>query len=104
MARAADSTTHSVRFQKQCSGMLRHFIPCFPFCRTRPREILSLISPLAETESVAIQECYQRVLAREVFSPNNVPAYRNSAMDGYALRSDDLERDSYRVVAEVLRR
>ncbi|HFG2204487.1 bifunctional molybdopterin-guanine dinucleotide biosynthesis adaptor protein MobB/molybdopterin molybdotransferase MoeA [Vibrio cholerae] len=65
-------------------------------------KILSLISPLAETESVAIQECYQRVLAREVFSPNNVPAYRNSAMDGYALRSDDLERDSYRVVAEVL--
>ncbi len=65
-------------------------------------KILSLISPLAETESVAIQECYQRVLAREVFSPINVPAYRNSAMDGYALRSDDLERDSYRVVAEVL--
>lgn len=65
-------------------------------------KILSLILPLAETESVAIQECYQRVLAREVFSPINVPAYRNSAMDGYALRSDDLERDSYRVVAEVL--
>lgn len=76
--------------------------PAFLSVEQGREKILSLISPLAETESVAIQECYQRVLAREVRSPINVPAYRNSAMDGYALRSDDLERDSYRVVAEVL--
>ncbi|WP_217564558.1 bifunctional molybdopterin-guanine dinucleotide biosynthesis adaptor protein MobB/molybdopterin molybdotransferase MoeA [Vibrio cholerae] len=76
--------------------------PAFLSVEQGREKILSLISSLAETESVAIQECYQRVLAREVSSPINVPAYRNSAMDGYALRSDDLERDSYRVVAEVL--
>ncbi|WP_179876449.1 bifunctional molybdopterin-guanine dinucleotide biosynthesis adaptor protein MobB/molybdopterin molybdotransferase MoeA [Vibrio cholerae] len=76
--------------------------PAFLSVEQGREKILSLILPLAETESVAIQECYQRVLAREVSSPINVPAYRNSAMDGYALRSDDLERDSYRVVAEVL--
>ncbi len=76
--------------------------PAFLSVEQGREKLLSLILPLAETESVAIQECYQRVLAREVFSPLNVPAYRNSAMDGYALRSDDLERDSYRVVAEVL--
>lgn len=76
--------------------------PAFLSVEQAREKILSLMSPLAETESVAIQECYQRVLAREVHSPINVPAYRNSAMDGYALRSDDLERDSYRVVAEVL--
>ncbi|ENM5841841.1 bifunctional molybdopterin-guanine dinucleotide biosynthesis adaptor protein MobB/molybdopterin molybdotransferase MoeA [Vibrio mimicus] len=76
--------------------------PAFLSVEQGREKILSLMSPLAETESVAIQECYQRVLAREVSSPINVPAYRNSAMDGYALRSDDLERDSYRVVAEVL--
>lgn len=76
--------------------------PAFLSVEQGREKILSLILPLAETESVAIQECYQRVLAREVFSPINVPAYRNSAMDGYALRGDDLERDSYRVVAEVL--
>ncbi|EGR3949693.1 bifunctional molybdopterin-guanine dinucleotide biosynthesis adaptor protein MobB/molybdopterin molybdotransferase MoeA [Vibrio cholerae] len=76
--------------------------PAFLSVEQGREKILSLISPLAETESVAIQECYQRVLAREVHSPINVPAYRNSAMDGYALRGDDLERDSYRVVAEVL--
>ncbi|ENM5812998.1 bifunctional molybdopterin-guanine dinucleotide biosynthesis adaptor protein MobB/molybdopterin molybdotransferase MoeA [Vibrio mimicus] len=76
--------------------------PAFLSVEQGREKILSLISPLAETESVAIQECYQRVLASEVHSPINVPAYRNSAMDGYALRSDDFERDSYRVVAEVL--
>ncbi|ENM5729114.1 bifunctional molybdopterin-guanine dinucleotide biosynthesis adaptor protein MobB/molybdopterin molybdotransferase MoeA [Vibrio mimicus] len=76
--------------------------PAFLSVEQGREKILSLISPLEETESVAIQECYQRVLAREVHSPINVPAYRNSAMDGYALRNDDLERDSYRVVAEVL--
>ncbi|HGH6025568.1 TPA: bifunctional molybdopterin-guanine dinucleotide biosynthesis adaptor protein MobB/molybdopterin molybdotransferase MoeA [Vibrio mimicus] len=76
--------------------------PAFLSVEQGREKILSLISPLAETESVAIQECYQRVLAREVHSPINVPAYRNSAMDGYALRSDDIERNSYRVVAEVL--
>ncbi|MFA0903045.1 bifunctional molybdopterin-guanine dinucleotide biosynthesis adaptor protein MobB/molybdopterin molybdotransferase MoeA [Vibrio cholerae] len=76
--------------------------PAFLSVEQGREKILSLILPLAETESVAIQECYQRVLASEVFSPINVPAYRNSAMDGYALRSDDLERDSYRVVEEVL--
>ncbi|EKF9593690.1 bifunctional molybdopterin-guanine dinucleotide biosynthesis adaptor protein MobB/molybdopterin molybdotransferase MoeA [Vibrio cholerae] len=76
--------------------------PAFLSVEQGREKILSLILPLAETESVAIQECYQRVLARKVHSPINVPAYRNSAMDGYALRSDDLERDSYRVVAEVL--
>ncbi|GIA33081.1 bifunctional molybdopterin-guanine dinucleotide biosynthesis adaptor protein MobB/molybdopterin molybdotransferase MoeA [Vibrio cholerae] len=76
--------------------------PAFLSVEQGREKILSLILPLAETESVAIQECYQRVLAREVFSPINVPAYRNSAMDGYALRSDDLERDSYSVAAEVL--
>ncbi|ENM5880476.1 bifunctional molybdopterin-guanine dinucleotide biosynthesis adaptor protein MobB/molybdopterin molybdotransferase MoeA [Vibrio metoecus] len=76
--------------------------PAFLSVEQGREKILSLILPLAETESVAIQECYQRVLARKVHSPINVPAYRNSAMDGYALRSDELERDSYRVVAEVL--
>ncbi|EOX3412060.1 bifunctional molybdopterin-guanine dinucleotide biosynthesis adaptor protein MobB/molybdopterin molybdotransferase MoeA [Vibrio cholerae] len=76
--------------------------PAFLSVEQGREKILSLISPLAETESVAIQECYQRVLPREVHSPINVPAYRNSAMDGYALRSDDLERDSYSVAAEVL--
>lgn len=76
--------------------------PAFLSVEQAREQILALMSPVTETESVSIQQCYQRVLARQVDSPINVPAYRNSAMDGYALRSDDLERNRYRVVAEVL--
>src|SRR5205807_9004286 len=31
-----------------------------------------------------------RVLAKDVVSPINVPSHDNSAMDGYAVRNDDL--------------
>ena len=31
-----------------------------------------------------------RVLAKEVVSPINAPSHNNSAMDGYAVRNDDL--------------
>lgn len=101
--RAQQIQPHTVSDSKNSAAVCCDTLsPAFLSVEQGREKILSLISPLAETESVAIQECYQRVLAREVSSPINVPAYRNSAMDGYALRSDDLERDSYRVVAEVL--
>ncbi len=65
-------------------------------------KILSLVHTVAETESCKIEESYKRVLADNIVSPVNVPQNTNSAMDGYAIRSDDLERESYQVVAEVL--
>ncbi|WP_407832113.1 bifunctional molybdopterin-guanine dinucleotide biosynthesis adaptor protein MobB/molybdopterin molybdotransferase MoeA [Vibrio rotiferianus] len=65
-------------------------------------KILSLVNTVAETESCKIEDAYGRVLADHVVSPVNVPQYTNSAMDGYAIRGDDVERDSYQVVAEVM--
>jgi hypothetical protein len=38
----------------------------------------------------ALFSALDRVLAQDVISPINVPAYDNSAMDGYALRGADL--------------
>ena len=55
-----------------------------------------------DTEQVLLPQAVNRILATDISAPFDVPGYDNSAMDGYALRSDDLERDSYRVVAEVL--
>jgi molybdopterin molybdotransferase len=49
-----------------------------------------LIVPIAETESAALRAALGRTLAHEVVSPIDVPAYDNAAMDGYALRGDDL--------------
>ncbi|EDL70244.1 bifunctional molybdopterin-guanine dinucleotide biosynthesis adaptor protein MobB/molybdopterin molybdotransferase MoeA [Vibrio campbellii] len=65
-------------------------------------KILSLVNTVAETEACKIQDAYGRVLADHVVSPVNVPQYTNSAMDGYAIRGDDVERESYQVVAEVM--
>lgn len=65
-------------------------------------KILSLVHTVAETESTNIENSYGRVLADNIVSQVNVPQYTNSAMDGYAIRSDDLNREHYQVMAEVL--
>jgi molybdopterin molybdotransferase len=65
-------------------------------------KILSLVNKVAETEACKIEDAYGRVLADHVVSPVNVPQYTNSAMDGYAIRGDGVERESYQVVAEVM--
>ena len=41
------------------------------------------------SEEVGVEECAGRVLAREVVSGYNVPAFRRATMDGYAVRAED---------------
>ncbi|EOX4958345.1 bifunctional molybdopterin-guanine dinucleotide biosynthesis adaptor protein MobB/molybdopterin molybdotransferase MoeA [Vibrio alginolyticus] len=65
-------------------------------------KILSLVNAVSEIEACRIENAYGRVLAEHIVSPVNVPQYTNSAMDGYAIRSDDVDRDSYQVVVEVM--
>ncbi|EMB9223712.1 bifunctional molybdopterin-guanine dinucleotide biosynthesis adaptor protein MobB/molybdopterin molybdotransferase MoeA [Vibrio alginolyticus] len=65
-------------------------------------KILSLVNTVSEIEACKIENAYGRVLAEHIVSPVNVPQYTNSAMDGYAICSDDVDRDSYQVVAEVM--
>lgn len=43
-------------------------------------------------EYLPLNECANRVLAEDVFSPVNVPSFHNSGMDGYAVRIADLEQ------------
>ncbi|MFW9673554.1 bifunctional molybdopterin-guanine dinucleotide biosynthesis adaptor protein MobB/molybdopterin molybdotransferase MoeA [Vibrio parahaemolyticus] len=65
-------------------------------------KVLSLVNTVSEIEACKIENAYGRILAEHILSPVNVPQYTNSAMDGYAIRSDDVDRDSYQVVAEVM--
>lgn len=58
------------------------------------RMIAQRITPVAATEKVALCSALDRVLAEDIISPINVPAYDNSAMDGYALRGADLPLDA----------
>lgn len=57
----------------------------------RVNEFLSqLIEPVAETESLAVFDALDRVLAQDVISPISVPPHDNSAMDGFAFDSAQL--------------
>ncbi|WGE32366.1 molybdopterin molybdotransferase MoeA [Actinobacillus genomosp. 2] len=41
-------------------------------------------------ENLPLNQCANRILAEDIFSPINVPSFDNSAMDGYACRLADL--------------
>ena len=54
------------------------------------KTLLARVSPLTDTESVAVFDADGRVLAEDLVSALQVPAFDNSAMDGYAVRCADL--------------
>jgi molybdopterin molybdotransferase len=51
--------------------------------------ILSVVAPLSSLEMV-LPEAHGCVLAEEVHTPGPLPPFDNSAMDGYAVRTEDL--------------
>ncbi len=55
--------------------------------------IQAFVAPVQAIEQVALRSALDRILARDIVSPINVPAHDNSAMDGYALRGSDLRTD-----------
>lgn len=76
--------------------------PAFLSVTQGQEKILSLVNTVTDTESCSVESSFGRVLAGNIISPVNVPQYTNSAMDGYAIRGDDLDRQHYQIVAEVL--
>ncbi len=52
--------------------------------------IRAFVEPIRDTETLPVRDALGRVLAQDVVSPIDVPAHDNSAMDGYAVRTDDL--------------
>ena len=52
--------------------------------------IHDFVQPISSIERVAIRSALDRTLAADIISTIDVPANDNSAMDGYALRGDDL--------------
>jgi molybdopterin molybdotransferase len=55
------------------------------------RLLLEQAHEVAETETLSLKDASGRVLAQSVTSPVNVPPLDNSAMDGYAVHSADIE-------------
>ncbi|MCW8335825.1 bifunctional molybdopterin-guanine dinucleotide biosynthesis adaptor protein MobB/molybdopterin molybdotransferase MoeA [Vibrio paucivorans] len=76
--------------------------PAFLSVQQGQDKILAEVSAVQLVEPTHIAQSYGRILGHSVASPVNVPQYTNSAMDGFAIRSDDLDRAEYQVVAEIL--
>ncbi len=53
-------------------------------------KILSGIKEITGIQRVSIEQARKRTLAQTIISPINVPAHRNSAVDGFAVRAEDL--------------
>jgi len=56
-------------------------------------ELLQAFEPLP-AEGVRLEEALDRVLAEEIIATSDLPPFDNSAMDGYAVRAEDLEQAS----------
>ncbi|KXS44608.1 MAG: molybdenum cofactor biosynthesis protein MoeA2 [Methanolobus sp. T82-4] len=54
------------------------------------RVFLEAIRPLERTEKAEITACVGRIISSSILAPRNVPHYRRSAMDGFAVRSADI--------------
>jgi len=54
------------------------------------QRILQAMAPHQGVEWVSVRNSLGRILANDLVAPHDVPAHRNSAMDGYAFRGQDL--------------
>ncbi|HET7729701.1 MAG TPA: gephyrin-like molybdotransferase Glp [Usitatibacter sp.] len=63
--------------------------------------IHQFLEPVRGTLRVPIRSALGRVLAEDVVSPVDVPAHRNSAMDGWAMRGADLAAGGETTLTEI---
>ncbi|OED35349.1 hypothetical protein AB833_30780 [Chromatiales bacterium (ex Bugula neritina AB1)] len=65
--------------------------------------VLALIPAPVSTESIALENAVNRVLAKDIRAQHQVPPFRNSAMDGYAIRyQDSLNTEQFRLAGKSL--
>jgi molybdopterin molybdotransferase len=57
------------------------------------RLIAERVAPVGGRETVTLREAAGRVLAEDLVAPVNVPPFDNSAVDGYAVRADDVNSE-----------
>ncbi len=65
------------------------------------QRIRDALPPISGFERCALRDAHQRIVAAPVTSPLNVPAYINSAMDGYAVFHGDIP-DAGEVTLQVI--
>jgi molybdopterin molybdotransferase len=53
--------------------------------------IATRVNPVSGPEKVQLREALGRVLAADIIAPVNLPPFDNSAVDGYAVRGEDID-------------
>lgn len=56
------------------------------------------VQPIEDIENLPLRSALGRVLAETIISKVNVPAHINSAMDGYAIKFNDLDKQPLKVI------
>ena len=56
--------------------------------------IFSQVQPIPRFETVSLTDAVGRIAAESVESPTAIPAYTNSAMDGFAFCATDLQEET----------
>ena len=57
--------------------------------------LLNKITPKTKTKKVHLTECHGMVLSEDVVADMMVPSFPKSAMDGYAVYSEDVKNAKY---------
>ena len=65
------------------------------------RTIILSATTEIQSESVALLESHNRTLAMDVRAEDDIPPFRNSSMDGFALRSNDTIGSSTNNIVEM---
>lgn len=91
-------TTHTLQSAPSCADDRDPASLSVAEARSRIMDSLQAVGPALKRP---LRDALGQVLAEDVISPIDVPNHVNSAMDGYALRGDDLPGDeirAYRVI------
>ncbi|WP_194755776.1 molybdopterin molybdotransferase MoeA [Aliidiomarina indica] len=66
------------------------------------QHMLKSVHPVTESETLSIDAGVDRILAQDVLSTVDIPAYDNSAMDGFALHLTEPNQTGFTVVGQAL--
>ncbi|MBU1626918.1 molybdopterin molybdotransferase MoeA, partial [bacterium] len=73
----------------------------------KAKELIEQNIRVVDVCQISLSEANKRVLGEDIFSQRNIPPHRNSAMDGYAFRIQDLTFDEeflskpFEIVSEI---
>lgn len=71
-------------------------------------KLMDAVKPIERKERVSLTDCGYRVLAEDIVAPFDVPPFDRAAMDGYAVRAEDIAQASpenpvtLKVIGQVL--